>query len=160
MLGAGGRADVQLLGFLASVPIGFSVGVAFEQHSAARAALFAPPQGGFDPNALLLQTVLPLSLGANAAVFHDQANRLHLGVAYSALMTWTHTQALGLGHDESGLGHEFSAELGYARSFGRLEIVVRARYGLRRTAVGLTTNTLEVPWYQTAGLSAGVGLGL
>ena len=51
-----------------------------------------------------------------------------------------------------------AGELAYARRFGPVELEVRARYSVRRTAVGLTTTAMEPPWYQTAGVLLGLGL--
>jgi hypothetical protein len=160
VLGVGGRGEVQVLYFLGQVPLGFSLGVAFEQHTAVTSAIFAPPQGGYDAAGIINQTLLPVQVGVHAALFRDENNRVQLGASYAGLVAWSNTQALGQAHAESGLGHEFAAEAGYAHQWGKLELLVRARYGVRHTAVGAQTATMELPWYQTASLLVGFGLWL
>ena len=158
-LGVGGRADLRAAYWLENLPLALSLGVAFEQHSSRSAAFFGPP-GGFDGAALANQTLLPFELGVLAAPFRDDSNRVHLGASYALLTVWSQTLALGGEVLERGAGHEIAGEAGYTRRLGALELTVRVRYSVRRTAVGARTSSLELPWYQTFGLLAGLGFWL
>lgn len=158
VLGVGGRGEVRASWLLAQAPLGFSLSVGFEQHTAKTSAFIAPPAGGLDPAALDNQTLYPVQLLAHLLLLRDERNRLQLGAGYAALITWSQTQALGSTREESGLGHEVAGELAYARRFGSVELEVRARYSVRRTAVGRSTTAMELAWYQTAGLLLGLGL--
>lgn len=156
----GGRAELRASYWMASIPLAASVGVAFEQHTSRTATLFAPPAGGLDEAALINQTLVPIEVGALAALFRDEKNRVHLGVSYGLLAVWSQTIALGETVLERGAGHEISGEAGYTRRLGALELTVRFRYSMRRTAVGLRTSSIEPPWYQTFGVLAGLGFWL
>jgi hypothetical protein len=158
VLGVGGRGEVRGSWLLANVPLGFSLSFGFEQHSAKTSAFLSPPAGGFDAAGLDNQTLYPAQLMAHLLLLRDEHDRLQLGAGYAALITWTQAQALGKTREESGLGHEFSGELAYARRFGVVELDVRLRYSVRRTAVGPYTTAMELPWYQTAGVLVGFGL--
>ena len=156
--GVGGRGEVRVSYLLANLPLGLSLSFGFEQHSAQAAAFLAPPAGGFDPAGLDNQTLYPAQVLAHVALLRDPANRLQLGAGYALLIAWSQTQALGKTREESGLGHELAGELAYARRFGSIELEIRARYSVRRTAVGPYTTAMELPWYQTAGVLIGLGL--
>ena len=156
-LQVGGRAELRASYWLGKVPLAISLGVAFEQHTLRTAALFAPAAGGFDENTLDNQTLLPFEVGVLAALFRDGHNRVHLGANYGLLAVWGQTVALGATVLESGVGHEVSGEAGYTRRVGHLELTLKLRYSVRRTAVGPRTSTIEMPWYQTFGVVAGLG---
>lgn len=158
VLGVGGRAELRGAFTLPSLPLGFSLSAAFEQHTATATAMLPPPRGGLDAAALDNQTLLPVQALVHVLFLRDDANRLGLAAGYGALVTWAQTQALGVAAQELGLGHEVLGELSYARRVGPLELEVTARYGVRRTAVGRATTAIELPWYQTAGVLVGVGL--
>ena len=159
VLGVGGRGEIRGSWLLANVPLGFSVSFGFEQHSAKASAFLAPPAGGFDAAGLDNQTLYPAQVMAHLLLLlRDEHHRLQLGAGYAALITWTQTQALGKAREESGLGHELAGEFAYARRFGVVELDVRLRYSVRRTAVGPFTTAMELPWYQTAGVLIGLGL--
>ncbi|MFZ5441531.1 MAG: hypothetical protein ACOZQL_16105 [Myxococcota bacterium] len=163
VLGVGGRGELRLT-WLTGAPLALSFSAGFEQHTARTAATFFPPQPlsprGFDPAALDNQTLFPLQLLAHALLLRDEQNRVDVGAGYALLVAWTHAQALGTSAQESGVGHELALEAGYARRVGPIELSVRARYAVRRTAVGPLTATMELPWYQTAGVLVGLGLPL
>ncbi|MDP2270617.1 MAG: hypothetical protein Q8N23_13350 [Archangium sp.] len=159
-LGVGGRAELRAAYWLEKLPLALSVGVAFEQHTSRSAARFAPPAGGFDEAAVDNQTLLPLELSLLAALFSDASNRVHLGAGYALLPVWSQTLALGSEVLERGVGHEVAAEAGYTRRWGALELTLRLRYSVRRTAVGARSASLELPWYQTFGALAGLGFWL
>ncbi len=159
-LGVGGRAELRAAYWLEKLPLALCVGVAFEQHTSRSAALFAPPAGGFDEAAVDNQTLLPLELSLLAALFSDAKNRVHLGAGYALLPVWSQTLALGSEVSERGVGHEVAAEAGYTRRLGALELTLRLRYSVRRTAVGARSASLELPWYQTFGVLAGLGFWL
>ena len=159
-LGVGGRADLRAAYWLESIPLALSLGVAFEQHTSRTPTFFAPPAGGFDPAALDNQTLLPFELGVLAAPFRDDKNRVHLGVSYALLTVWSQTLALGGAVLERGVGQEIAGEAGYTRRLGALELTVRLRYSVRKTAVGARSSSLELPWYQTFGVLAGLGFWL
>ena len=158
VLGPGGRGEVRGSWLLANAPLGFSLSFGFEQHSAKTSAFLAPPAGGFDAAGLDNQTLYPAQVMAHLLLLRDEHHRLQLGAGYAALITWTQAQALGKTREESGLGHELAGELAYARRFGVIELDVRLRYSVRRTAVGPYTTAMEFPWYQTAGVLVGLGL--
>ena len=158
VLGIGGRGEVRGSWLLANAPLGFSLSFGFEQHSAKTSAFLSPPAGGFDAAGLDNQTLYPAQVMAHLLLLRDEHNRLQLGAGYAALITWTQAQALGKTREESGLGHEVAGELAYARRFGVVELDVRLRYSVRRTAVGPYTTAMELPWYQTAGVLIGLGL--
>jgi hypothetical protein len=157
VLGIGGRGELRV-SYVLDVPLAFSLGAAFEQHTAKRAATFVPPAGGFDPAALDNQTVFPVEVLAHVLLLRDEQNRLSIGAGYGLLTVWSNPEALGKLTSETGVGHEFVLEGGYARRFGSFEILARARYSVRRTAVGHLTSQIELPWYQTAGVLVGAGL--
>lgn len=159
VLGVGGRGELRLSYFF-SAPLGVSLSAGFEQHAGRAAALFGPPAGGYDPAALDNQTVFPVQVLAHVPLLRDEQNRVDLAAGYSLLTVWSQAQALGRARNETGVGHEFALEGGYARRLGGIELQVRARYSLRRTAVGPLTATIELPWYQTAGVLVGLGLPL
>lgn len=160
VLGVGGRGELRV-SWVLDAPLALSLGFAFEQHTARTAARFAPPAGGFDAAALDNQTVFPIELLAHALLLRDEHQRLFLGGGYGLLTVWSAPQALGKLANESGVGHEFIVEGGYARRLTpTFELLVRARYSVRRTAVGTLTSQIELPWYQTAGVLVGVGLWL
>lgn len=159
VLGVGGRGEVRLTVVL-DAPLGFSVSAGFEQHAGRAAVQFAPPAGGFDPAALDNQTLFPLQVLVHGLLLRDEANRVDVAAGYGLLTTWSDAQALGQVRLESGVGHEVALEAGYSRRVGAFELSARARYSLRRTAVGPLTTALELPWYQTAGVLLGVGLPL
>jgi hypothetical protein len=158
VLGVGGRGEVRASWLFAKVPLGLSLSFGFEQHTAQTAAFITPPAGGFEPVGLDNQTLFPAQVLAHVLLLRDEHNRLQLGAGYALLIAWTQAQALGKTRDESGLGHEVGAELAYSRRFGSIELEVRARYSVRRTAVGPYTAAMELPWYQAAGLLIGLGL--
>lgn len=160
VFGVGGRGEVRVSWLMANLPLAFSLSFGFEQHTAQAAALLAPPAGGFDPAGLDNQTLYPAQVLAHLLLLRDPANRLQLGAGYALLIAWSQTQALGQAREESGVGHEVAGELAYARRFGSIELDVRARYSVRRTAVGPVTTAMELPWYQTAGVLVGLGLWL
>lgn len=160
VLGVGGRADLRAAYWLQDFPLTLSLGVAFEQHSSRSAAFFRPPAGGFDEAAVDNQTLLPFELGLLAALLRDDRNRVHLGVSYALLTVWSQTLALGSEVLERGAGHEIAGEAGYTRRLGALELTFRLRYSVRRTAVGARSSSLELPWYQTFGVLAGLGFWL
>ena len=159
VLGVGGRGELRLSYFF-TAPLGVSLSAGFEQHAGHAAALFAPPAGGYDPAGLDNQTVFPVQVLAHVPVLRDEHNRVDLAAGYGLLAVWSQAQALGRTRNESGVGHEFALEAGYARRLGAVELQVRARYSLRRTAVGPLTATMELPWYHTAGVLVGLGLPL
>jgi hypothetical protein len=154
----GGRGELRVARWFQSVPLAVSFGVAFEQHASRSAAFFAPPAGGLDLAALDNQTLLPFEVGVLAALFRDEKNRVHVGASYALLAVWSQTVALGDSVLERGVGHEVGGEAGYTRRVGALELTVRVRYSVRRTAVGFRTASIELPWYQAFGVVAGVGL--
>lgn len=156
-LGVGGRAELRVARWLGAVPLGASLGVAFEQHTSRGAVTFAPPAGGLDEATLDNQTLLPIELALLASPWRDEQNRLHLGASYGLLAVWSETIALGSTALERGVGHEVAAEAGYTRRVGALELTLKLRYSVRRTAVGPRTSTIELPWYQTFGVVAGLG---
>ena len=157
-LGVGGRAELRGARWFGAVPLGVSLGVAFEQHTSRSAATFAPPAGGLDSAALDNQTLMPVELSLLVSPWRDANNRLHLGVGYGLLGVWSQTIALGSSVNESGVGHEVAGEVGYTRRLGVLELTLMLRYSVRRTAVGARTASVELPWYQTFGAVAGLGL--
>lgn len=159
-LGVGGRADLRAAFWLESLPLAVGLGVAFEQHTSRGPAHFAPPAGGFDEGAIDNQTLLPFELGLLAALLRDERNRVHLGASYALLTVWAQTLALGAEVQERGAGHEIAGEAGYTRRVGVLELTVRLRYSVRRTVVGARSESLELPWYQTFGVLAGLGFWL
>ena len=156
-LRAGGRAELRAAYWLGSLPLAVSLGLAFEQHTSRSAATFAPPAGGLDEAALDNQTVLPVEASVLVALFRDEHNRVHLGAGYGLLLVWSQTVALGDIVLERGLGHEVLGEAGYTRRVGPLELSVGLRYSVRRTAIGPRTSSVELPWYQTFGVVAGLG---
>jgi hypothetical protein len=158
VLGAGGRGEVRVSWVLAKAPLAFSLSFGFEQHTATTTAFIPPPAGGLERAGIDNQTLYPAQLLVHVLLWRDERNRLQLGAGYAALVAWSETQALGKQREESGVGHEVAGELAYARRFGPVELEVRARYSVRRTAVGLTTTAMEPPWYQTAGVLLGLGL--
>lgn len=158
VLGVGGRGEVRLSWVLATAPLAFSLSFGFEQHTATIAAFIPPPAGGLERAGIVNQTLYPAQLLAHVLLLRDERNRLQLGAGYALLVIWSETQALGKQREESGPGHEVAGELAYARRFGPVELDVRVRYSVRRTAVGLTTTAMEPPWYQTAGVLVGLGL--
>jgi hypothetical protein len=158
VLGAGGRGEVRGSWLLDHAPLGFSLSFGFEQHTGTTAAFFPSPAGGYEGAGIDNQTLYPAQALVHLLLVRDEKNRLQLGAGYALLIAWSHTQALGKQREESGVGHEVGGELGYARRFGSLELELRARYSVRRTAVGPSTAAMELPWYQTAGLLLGVSL--
>ncbi|MDP1827735.1 MAG: hypothetical protein Q8L48_30965 [Archangium sp.] len=158
VLGAGGRGEVRVSWVMAKAPLAFSLSFGFEQHTATTAAFLPPPAGGFERAGIDNQTLYPAQFLAHVLLWRDERNRLQLGAGYALLVTWSETQALGKQREESGVGHEVAGELAYARRFGPVELEVRARYSVRRTAVGVATAAMELPWYQTAGVLLGLGL--
>lgn len=156
-LGLGGRAELRFARWLGAVPLGVSLGLAFEQHTSRSAVTFAPPAGGLDLAALDNQTLLPIELALLASPWRDGNNRLHLGASYGLLAVWSEAIALGSSVRESGLGHEVAGEAGYTRRLGALELTLKLRYSVRRTAIGPRTASIELPWYQTFGVVAGLG---
>lgn len=159
-LGVGGRAALRASYWLGKLPLAVSLGVAFEQHTSRSAVSFAPPAGGLDAATLDNQTLLPFEVGVQAALFRDEKNRVHLGASYGLLAVWSQTVALGDAVLERGLGHEISGEAGYTRRLGALELTLAVRYSVRKTAVGFRTSSIELPWYQTFGVVAGLGFSL
>ncbi len=143
-----------------AVPLGLQLNVAFEQHTAVQSTLFAPPAGGLDPAAIENQAVVPIELAVAWSAWRDDANRLALSAGYGVVPTTTQTRALGSTTVEEGVGHEVLGEVGYTRALGPVNLLVRLRYAVRHTAVGLRTSTIELPWYQTFGVSAGLAFGL
>ena len=158
VLGVGGRGEARVSWLLAHAPLGFSLSFGVEQHTATTTAFFPPPAGGFERAGIDNQTLYPAQSLVHLLLVRDERNRLQLGAGYALLLTWSQTQALGKQSEESGVGHELGAELAFARRFGSFELELRARYSVRRTAVGSATTAMELPWYQTAGLLFGVGL--
>ena len=156
-LQVGGRAELRASYWLGKLPLAISLGVAFEQHTSRTAAFFAPRAGGLDENTLDNQTLLPFEVGALVALFRDEHNRVHLGANYGLMAVWSQTVALGDSVVESGVGHEVSGEAGYTRRIGQLELTLKLRYSVRRTVVGPRTSSIELPWYQTFGVVAGLG---
>lgn len=156
-LKVGGRAALRASYWFGTLPIAASLGVAFEQHTSRSAVFFAPPAGGLDEATLENQTLLPFEVGAQAALFRDGKNRVHLGASYGLLAVWSQTGALGDTVLERGVGHEVAGEAGFTRRLGMLELAVAVRYSVRKTAVGARTASIELPWYQTFGVVAGLG---
>jgi hypothetical protein len=159
-LRVGGRAAVRASYWLGTLPLAASLGVAFEQHTSRSAVFFPPPVGGLDQATLDNQTLLPFEVGVQAALFRDGKNRVHLGASYGLLAVWSQTVALGDTVLERGIGHEVAGEAGYTRRLGMLELTVAVRYSVRKTTVGARTASIELPWYQTFGVVAGLGFWL
>lgn len=155
----GARVDYRLIH---SGPLLASFGVGYERHTAAASRVFLPPTagnatGGADPQALENQDLMTLELGVKVEPWRNERNALTAGAFYGLLPTWTQVQTLGETTTEAGLGQQVALDLGYARRFGRLTVSVHGRWSVRRTGVGLRTNVVELPWYQTLGLVVGVG---
>jgi hypothetical protein len=160
VLATGERVGLVAEYHLGALPLGVLLNVAFEQHTALQSTLFAPPAGGLDPAAIENQSVVPVELAVAYSPWHDEANRLALAVGYGLLPTSTETRALGSTTLEAGLGHEVLGEVGYTRALGPVNLLLRLRYAVRHTAVGARTSTMELPWYQSFGVSAGLAFGL
>ena len=157
-LSVGGRAELRVARWFGAVPLGVSLGMAFEQHTSRSAVTFAPPAGGLDLAAIDNQTLMPIELSLLAALWRDEHNRVHLGASYALLAVWSEAIALGSSVNESGVGHEVAGEAGYTRRLGALELTLKLRYSVRKTAVGARTASIEPPWYQTFGVVAGLGV--
>lgn len=155
----GARVDYRLL---RSGPLLASFGVGYERHTGTASRVFQPPTagnatGGADPQAVENQDLMTLELGVKVEPWRNERNALSAGAFYGLLPTWTQVQTLGETTTEAGLGQQVALDLGYARRFGRLTVSVHGRWSVRRTGVGLRTNAIELPWYQTLGLVVGVG---
>lgn len=142
------------------VPIRARLSVGYEQHGGEASRLFPGPAGGADPAALENQRLVPVEVGATLDVWKHGENAYSLGAAYGLVGVWTRTHALGAWTDEAGLGHQVTFEGGYARALGDAELLVRAHWSVRKTAVAPRTQAVELPWYQTAGVLVGIGLPL
>lgn len=130
----------------------------FEAHAGQAPGRFlaeAQPRG-FDAAALTAQQVAPLALALAVEAARHPRGALLLGVEGAVLVVTSRTLALGSETTERGVGAGFSAEAGYAHRLGPLEASLRARWTLRRTAVGPRTEVLELPWYQALGLSLAI----
>jgi hypothetical protein len=160
VLATGERVGVVAEYHFGALPLGVLLNVAFEQHTAVQSALFAPPAGGLDPAAIENQAVVPIELAVAWSAWRDDANRLALAAGYGVVPTSTQTRALGSTTLEEGIGHEVLGEVGYTRVLGPVNLLVRLRYAVRHTAVGVRTSTVELPWYQSFGVSAGLAFGL
>jgi hypothetical protein len=160
VLGAGVKAEAVLEYHLATAPFGATLGVGYERHTATTAVMFTPPAGGYDPAAIENQTLVPIELALVYSPIRDEATRVQLGAGYGLIPTFTQAQSLGSTASESGLGQEASLEAGYTRKLGPVELLVRARYALRHTAVGARTAVMELSWYQSAGILVGCGFGI
>lgn len=130
----------------------------YEAHAGAQAATFlaAGQPRGFDGAAQSTQQLVPVALSATVELLHAGRGALLLGVEGSLLVVTTAVHALGVDTTEAGLGAGVAGELGYAHRLGPLEAALRARWTVRRTAVGPRTEAVELPWYQAVGLSLAV----
>lgn len=130
----------------------------YEAHLGTQAATFlaAGQPRGFDGAALSAQQLVPLALSAAVELLHTERGALLLGVEGALLVVTTRVHALGVDTTESGLGANVAGELGYAHRLGPLETSLRARWTVRRTAVGPRTEAVELPWYQALGVSLAV----
>jgi hypothetical protein len=160
VLGAGVKAEAVAEVHLATMPLGATLGIGYERHTATTRAMFAPPAGGYDPNAIENQTLVPIELALVYSPLRDELSRVQVGAGYGLIPTFTQAQSLGSTASESGLGQEASLEAGYTRKVGPVELLVRARYALRHTAVGARTAVMELSWYQSAGILVGCGFGI
>lgn len=160
VLSVGPRAGARVGLLLGSLPVWVALGAGYEGHTARVERQFAPPAGGFDGAVLERQHLLPLELSLWARPLSDGSNALTLGLHYGLIAVWTTVEALGSSRFERGLGHQGSLEVGYGRRFGAVELFLRARLSLRRTAVGERTRTVEPGVYPLLGFVAGGAFGL
>lgn len=159
VLSAGVRTGARFGVRVGSLPLWVAAGVGYEMHSARTERQFAPPAGGFDAAVLERQQLLPIELGLWANLWSSPRNAVIGALHYGLVATWTTVEALGSTRAERGLGHQGSVELGYTRRLGAVELFVRARFSLRRTAVGASSRTVEPPWYPLFGFVAGGAFG-